>query len=147
MPRCTNLRLWYTLSCTGSPRAICGKNVQGIRCKLPPWFTKPTSRSGSSTKWNGRIGLISLGWPHAQCARSWWTTPAGMALKSGAEEMQVLPAGAALVSEPDLNVLALDQALERFSRDYPRQARVVELRFFGGLTTEETGEVLNRLSQ
>ena len=61
--------------------------------------------------------------------------------------MQILPAGAALVSEPDLNVLALDQALERFSRDYPRQARVVELRFFGGLTTEETVEVLNGLSQ
>ncbi len=69
------------------------------------------------------------------------------AQKRGGGKMQILPAGAALVSEPDLNVLALDQALERFSRDYPRQARVVELRFFGGLTTEETVEVLNGLSQ
>jgi RNA polymerase sigma-70 factor, ECF subfamily len=44
--------------------------------------------------------------------------------------------------ELDLNLVALDQALERFSREFPRQARVVELRFFGGLTSEETAEVL-----
>lgn len=49
----------------------------------------------------------------------------------------------ASVSGPDLNIVALDQALDKFSRDYPRQAQVVELRFFGGLTTEETVEVLN----
>jgi RNA polymerase sigma-70 factor, ECF subfamily len=46
-------------------------------------------------------------------------------------------------SEPDLNLVALDEALEQFSRDYPRQSQVVELRFFGGLTTEETVDVLN----
>ena len=43
---------------------------------------------------------------------------------------------------PDVNLVALDQALDRFSKDYPRQAHVVELRFFGGLTTEETAEVM-----
>ena len=48
--------------------------------------------------------------------------------------------------QPDLNIVALDQALERFSKDYPRQAQVVELRFFGGLTTEETVEVLHGTS-
>src|SRR5258708_39977095 len=69
------------------------------------------------------------------------------AQKRGGGKMQIQPAGAALVSGPDLNVLALDQALERFSRDYPRQARVVELRFFGGLTAQETAEVLNGSSQ
>ena len=45
-------------------------------------------------------------------------------------------------SELDLNLVALDQALEKFAREFPRQARVVELRFFGGLTSEETAEVL-----
>lgn len=44
---------------------------------------------------------------------------------------------------PVLDLVALDQALDRFAQEYPRQARVVELRFFGGLTTEETAEVLN----
>lgn len=34
-------------------------------------------------------------------------------------------------------MLALDEALERFARQYPDAARVVEIRFFGGLTIEE----------
>jgi RNA polymerase sigma factor (TIGR02999 family) len=41
-----------------------------------------------------------------------------------------------------LDVLLVHQALDRFSSEYPRQARVVELRFFGGLSAEETREVL-----
>ena len=39
-------------------------------------------------------------------------------------------------------VLALDEALGRLERTSGRLARVVELRFFGGLTESETGEVL-----
>jgi RNA polymerase sigma factor (TIGR02999 family) len=42
---------------------------------------------------------------------------------------------------PDL--LALDNALERLSQMDERQGRVVELRYFGGLSIEETAEVLN----
>jgi RNA polymerase sigma factor (TIGR02999 family) len=41
-----------------------------------------------------------------------------------------------------LEVLLVHQALERFGGEYPRHARVVELRFFGGLSAEETREVL-----
>ena len=39
-------------------------------------------------------------------------------------------------------LLDLDQALDRLAVLNPRQARVVECRFFGGLTTEETADVL-----
>ena len=39
-------------------------------------------------------------------------------------------------------LLALDQALDRLARLEPRLARVVECRFFSGLTEEETAEVL-----
>lgn len=48
----------------------------------------------------------------------------------------------ALVSGEDLSVdcLALHEALERFSAISPEAARIVELRFFGGMTTEETAE-------
>jgi RNA polymerase sigma factor (TIGR02999 family) len=38
--------------------------------------------------------------------------------------------------------LALDEALERLAKRDPRQSRIVELRFFGGLSDEETAEVL-----
>ena len=45
---------------------------------------------------------------------------------------------AALLSPaPDRTMLALDEALTAFSRVAPRQAKVVELRYFGGLTDEE----------
>jgi RNA polymerase sigma factor (TIGR02999 family) len=47
-----------------------------------------------------------------------------------------------LTPGPDLNIVSLDDALDRFAQEFPRQAQVVELRFFGGLTSEETAEVL-----
>lgn len=43
-----------------------------------------------------------------------------------------------------IDVLALDQALERLARADGEQARIVELRFFGGLTLEETAEAAGR---
>lgn len=39
-------------------------------------------------------------------------------------------------------LLALHEALESFERDWPRQARVVEYRFFGGMTTLEISEAM-----
>jgi len=42
---------------------------------------------------------------------------------------------------PDL--VALDDALEALAKIDPRKSKVVELRFFGGLTADETAEVLN----
>jgi RNA polymerase sigma factor (TIGR02999 family) len=42
------------------------------------------------------------------------------------------------------DVLALDEALERLAAQDADQARVVELRFFAGLSVEETAEVLSR---
>jgi RNA polymerase sigma-70 factor (ECF subfamily) len=41
-----------------------------------------------------------------------------------------------------LDVLLVNEALDRLAGEYPRHARVVELRFFGGLSAEETREVL-----
>ncbi len=43
----------------------------------------------------------------------------------------------------NIDVLAVDQALEKLSVEYPRQAKVVELRFFGGLENAEVAEALN----
>ena len=41
-----------------------------------------------------------------------------------------------------LDLVALDEALDTSPREAPRPARVVELRYFGGLTMDETAEVL-----
>ena len=43
----------------------------------------------------------------------------------------------------DLDLLALDDALAALAKLDPQQSRVIELRFFGGLTIEETAEALN----
>lgn len=43
----------------------------------------------------------------------------------------------------DLNLVSLDEALQRFALEYPRQAQIVELLFFGGLSAKEAAEVLS----
>lgn len=45
--------------------------------------------------------------------------------------------------EKDLDLIALDEALIELATLDQRQAKIVELRFFGGLTIEETAEILN----
>jgi RNA polymerase sigma-70 factor, ECF subfamily len=44
--------------------------------------------------------------------------------------------------DPAVEILDIDRVLERLAETYPRPARVVELRFFGGLEFEEIGTVL-----
>jgi RNA polymerase sigma factor (sigma-70 family) len=46
-------------------------------------------------------------------------------------------------AEPGRELLALDDALNGLAEVDARKSKVVELRFFGGLTTQETAEVLN----
>jgi len=47
-----------------------------------------------------------------------------------------------VTTEPDADLVALDEALESLAQLDPRKARIVELRFFGGLSVEETAEFL-----
>jgi len=59
-------------------------------------------------------------------------------------DVDVVPLDEALVLAPERSseLLALDEALDRLASHDPRKARVVELRFFGGLSNEQIGEVL-----
>lgn len=45
-------------------------------------------------------------------------------------------------AKPEIDLLALNEALEELAELDPQQARIVELKFFGGLSIEETAEVL-----
>jgi RNA polymerase sigma factor (TIGR02999 family) len=49
----------------------------------------------------------------------------------------------AIASPSNVDVLALDEALDRLATMDPQQSRIVELRFFAGLTIEETAEMLD----
>jgi len=55
-----------------------------------------------------------------------------------------LTIGAALdvAAEENIDVVALDTALENLEAIFPQQSRIVELRFYGGLTIDETAEAL-----
>ena len=64
-------------------------------------------------------------------------------VKRGADLLMVSLTAAERVSqERGADLLALDEALDALAALSPRQSKVIELRFFGGLTNEETGEVL-----
>jgi RNA polymerase sigma factor (TIGR02999 family) len=57
---------------------------------------------------------------------------------------RLVPIDEALVFAPEqsLELVKLDHALERLTKLDPRQAKIVELRFFGGLTVEQTADLL-----
>ena len=64
--------------------------------------------------------------------------------KRGANPRKVSLDAELLISpQPDPDLVKLDEALNALSEFDPRKAKVVELRFFGGLSLSETAEVLN----
>ena len=66
------------------------------------------------------------------------------ALKRGGARARVTLDDALIgTSDRSIDLVALDQALERLAAIDAEQARLVELRFFGGLTVEETAEAMD----
>lgn len=66
----------------------------------------------------------------------------GAAKRGGGERNLTLDESMAWGEQREVNLLALDEALTRLAVIDPQKSRIVELRFFGGLSTEETAEVL-----
>jgi RNA polymerase sigma-70 factor, ECF subfamily len=65
-----------------------------------------------------------------------------LALKRGAGARVPIEGIEPAATPEYVDVLALDAALARFAQRYPRQAQLVELRFFGGLTGDEIAAAL-----
>ena len=63
--------------------------------------------------------------------------------KRGGDRVRVTLGDEIASSTPDFDLLALDEAIERLAQFAPRKAHVVELRFFGGMTIEETAAALD----
>jgi RNA polymerase sigma factor (TIGR02999 family) len=64
------------------------------------------------------------------------------AKREGSVEMVTLDEAFGVHTDPRIDLLHLNTTLERLSSLDAQQGRVVELRYFGGLTVEETAEVL-----
>lgn len=62
--------------------------------------------------------------------------------RGGGEKPMPLDDALVFAPEQSTELVKLDQSLERLAELDPRQSKIVELRFFGGLTVEQTAEVL-----
>src|SRR5438270_5454813 len=96
--------------------------------------------------WQGRTHFIAAA---AQIMRHIMVDHARkhQSLKRGGSALKVTLDEAALVTETRAQeLLDLDEALERLAAQDARKSQIVELRYFGGLTVEETAEFL-KLSQ
>ncbi len=125
--------------------AICGGSAIITPCKPRRWFTKHILRllEQREVQWESRTQVIGLA---AQLMRRILLdySRAHQAGKRGGQSHRIyLEAEASLVSKDrTAEILVLDQALTRLSQVDPQQAQIVELRFFGGLSIEETAELL-----
>jgi RNA polymerase sigma-70 factor, ECF subfamily len=95
-----------------------------------------------NVSWDNRVHFFSV------CARAMRSVlvdaaRARASLKRGGDQIRV-PFHEAQLSAPvaAANVLAVDEALTELAKDEPRKARVVELRYFGGLSVEETARAV-----
>lgn len=59
------------------------------------------------------------------------------------EDIPLEDAGPAAASLPSIDLIALDEALNKLAAFDERQAKIVELKYFGGMTLEETASILN----
>ncbi len=95
-----------------------------------------------NVNWQGRTHFFAIA---AQVMRRFLIDHARGHLreKRGAGERPI-PLDEALVFAPEqsLELVKLDESLERLAQLDARQSKIVELRFFGGLTVEQTAEVL-----
>ena len=67
----------------------------------------------------------------------------GALKRGGADRRVTLDEALVAGGQQSFDILALDAALEKLATLDPEQARLVELRFFGGLTVEETAEAMS----
>jgi len=66
------------------------------------------------------------------------------AKRGGSQNTLSLNGAEGLIAKSDVDLVALDDALNALAAIKPEHSRVVELRFFGGLTIEEAAEVLGK---
>jgi len=98
--------------------------------------------SNKATSWESRAHFVGVA---ARIMRQILIDHArGHLRKKRGGATKILPLNEALTFSPEHSeeLIRLDEALQRLSRMDPRQSRIVELRFFGGLGVEEAAEVL-----
>jgi RNA polymerase sigma-70 factor (ECF subfamily) len=106
-------------------------------------YLRLVDREDGAYDWQGRSHFMAVA---SKAMRSVLVdhARARQAAKRGgpARSLTMGAAGDVAGSEPEVDVMALDEALTRLAALDPRQAQVVELRYFGGLGIEEAAQIL-----
>ena len=63
-------------------------------------------------------------------------------VRGGGRRRQELDEACAVIEPPSVDVLAVHEALEELENEDPLKSQIVLLRYFSGMTTDETAEVL-----
>lgn len=95
-----------------------------------------------SLDWQNRAEVIGVAAQMMRRILANYAAARGTAKRGGGAVSVSLDAALDFCDERAVSLTALDEALRGLEKLDPRQGRVVELRFFGGLTIEEVAEVL-----
>lgn len=97
---------------------------------------------GDEINWKGRAQFFALAARQIRAILVDHARRKDAAKRGGRAERVTLDASVASLPVPDVDLIALHESLAELERRSARQAQVVELRFFGGLSVEEVAEVL-----
>ena len=93
--------------------------------------------------WDDRLEVLSIAARMMRRILASYGRARGRAKRGKGEPLLELDAALDFYDQRDLSIAKVDEALRDLEAIDPRQSRVVELRFFAGLTNEEIGQVLD----
>jgi RNA polymerase sigma factor (TIGR02999 family) len=97
----------------------------------------------SQIDWQGKTHFLAVAATQMRRVLADHARAHGARKRGGDARKVTLDDNLAISGQGTLDMLALDEAMEKLARDSPRQSRVVELRYFGGLSVEETARILD----
>jgi RNA polymerase sigma-70 factor, ECF subfamily len=94
-------------------------------------------------EWDSRAHFIALAAQMMRCVLVDHARKRAAEKRGGGAVKVSLSRAQRAATEREVNLIALDEALERFGKRFPRQAKVIELHFFGGLNMDEIPALLS----
>lgn len=140
---------WFAPNCGGSRIARCAANVQTTSSRQTALVNEAYLRLVKSdrVRWQNRAHFFAIS---AQLMRRILVDAArerGSIKRGGKAVYLSLDEAPVVAPERDASLLALDEALSALAAVDPRKSQVVELRYFGGLSVEETADALGLSAQ
>src|ERR1035437_194383 len=135
---------WFTTNCANWPPRAWPRNRPDRRCKPPRWCMRPGSAWWAMATARGRTARIFLAPPPdamrriliENARRKSRLKRGGGQVRLNIEELEMA------ATTPDDKILLIDEALARLQVEDPHMARVVMMKYFGGMTNQEAAESL-----